>query len=86
MAWGERWGELFSFHRKTDVDKDAIGKPSPSELMPEPCVSYPANDPGERSSLVLSDDHRWDKQGPLGSVWQHLAKTQDILKQRREES
>lgn len=72
------------FRCKTDADEDAAGKPSPSEFMIGPCVSYPANDPGEGSSLVLSYNHRRDQQGPLRSVWQHLAKSQDILKQRRE--
>ena len=42
-------------------------------------VSYLANDPGERSSLVLSDDHRRDQQGSLRSEWQCLANAQDIL-------
>lgn len=72
------------FRCKTDADEDAAGKPSPSEFMIGPCVSYPANDPGEGGSLVLSYNHRRDQQGPLRSVWQHLAKSQDILKQRRE--
>lgn len=49
-----------------------------------PYVSYLANDPGERSSLVLSYDHRRNQQGPLRSIWQCLAKTQYILRQKKE--
>lgn len=47
--------------------------------------SYLANDPGKGRSLVLSYNHWRDQKGSFGSVWQHLAKTQDILKYTEEE-
>lgn len=44
-------------------------------------ASYPADDPGERRSLVLRHNHWWDQKGPLRSEQSHVAKTEDILKQ-----
>lgn len=44
--------------------------------------AYLANDLGERSSLVLGDDHGWDQQGPFGPAWKLFAQTQDVLKHR----
>lgn len=60
-----------------------LGNQTHQSFMIGPHVSYLANDPGERSSLVLSYNHRRNQQGPLRSMWQHLAKTQDTLRQKK---
>lgn len=44
-------------------------------------TSYLADDPGERGSLVLRDNHWWNQKGPLRSGRSCAAKTQDVLKQ-----